>query len=508
MTQVSLLGAPQYTYHLSFPAKRGPQLVGKNMRKPDHYRPSPPRQDPRLSRRRFIKTAGVTVTLPMLPSLLHSKKASGQDCAPVQRFVGYMFGNGHKMDEHLPSETGSGDAWTLPPMLESMQDLKHQLTYVSGLENQMRRREFGDHAIGSGSLLTARKPTANEQFTNMSVDQAIANAMDGCGVPIHSLQLGTHNVGFSDSFGTYYTRNISWQADTIDNGDGTVDFPASAATPLGKEIDPQKAFDRLFEGFDPEVSSVESEMRTQLRQSVLDTVLAQADGLLPRLNAADQQKVDELFTGIRTLEQELQGGAARGGTCEVPAEPAGMQDFTAQMASMHDLMAIALQCDITRVITFMMGDALSNRNLGFIPDVAAIGGEANDHAVSHHGGDPDMVAKFRAIVLWKMERIAEFLRKLEGITDSDGQSLLTNSLVWISSEIADGNRHNHDDKPILLAGSLGGLVTPDRHVRYPTSRNWDQVKTYGDFFITLLSLYGVTTSSFGNDGKEAIEWHV
>ena len=477
------------------------------MRRPDHFRPAQPKRDERrFSRRRFIQTAGVTVTLPMLPSLLHTKKASGQACASVQRFLAYMFPNGHKMDEHAPSSAGSGDEWSLPPMLESMQDLKTELLYVSGLENQMRRREFGDHAIGCGSLLTARKPTANQQVTNMSADQAIADGLSGC-QGIQSLQLGTHNIGPSDSFGNYYTRSISWRGETVDNGDGTVDFPSGPATPLGKEIDPQKAFDRLFEGFDPEASSADAEMRAALRTSVLDTVVAQADGLLPSLNADDQKKVDELFTGIRSLEQEIQTRAAAG-DCTIPLEPAGRLEFPDQLNYMHELMAIAFQCDITRVISFMMGDALNDRNLGFIPDVAAIGGESNDHAVSHHAGNADLVAKFRAMVVWKMERIAEFLARLNSITDFDGQPLLNNSLVWISSDIADGNRHNHDDKPILLAGRLGGLVTTDRHVRFPTSRNYDQVKTYGDFFITLMSLYGVNTTAFGNDGVEAIEWHV
>jgi hypothetical protein len=111
------------------------------------------------------------------------------------------------------------------------------------------------------------------------------------------------------------------------------------------------------------------------------------------------------------------------------------------------------------------------------------------------------------MVLWKMGQIAGFLRKLKALTDSNGQSLLDTTLVFISSEIADGNRHNHDDLPILLAGRLGGLVTPDRHVRFPTSSDYTKVKTYGDFFITLLGLYDVKVTAFGDDGKEAIAWN-
>ena len=108
--------------------------------------------------------------------------------------------------------------------------------------------------------------------------------------------------------------------------------------------------------------------------------------------------------------------------------------------------------DITRVITFMMGDALNDRSLSFIPAVSSAGGDAGDHSVSHHSNQAGTVAKYRAMVLWKMEQIAGFLSKLKTAQDAEGKSLLDTSLVFISSEIADGNRHNHDDKPILLAG--------------------------------------------------------
>jgi hypothetical protein len=458
-----------------------------------------------LSRRRFIRTAGLTITLPMLPSLLYTRGAGAAgECAAPKRFIAYMFPNGHHMPEHLPMGTGSGAAWQLPPMLAAMEDLKAELTFVSGLENQQRRREFGDHAIGCGALLTARKPTANQQRTNMSVDQAIADAIGDC-TPIPSLQLGTHNAGPTDAFGTYYTRNISWRGPVQDNGDGTLTFPVGDATPLGKEIDPRKAFDRLFQGADDETSDAEAEMRRALRKSVLDAVVPHADSLRNRLNAPDRAKVEELFTGIRELEAEIANTPVPG-ACTPPVEPVSDQDFTEQVESMHEIMAIALQCDLTRVATFMLGDALSDRNLSFIPDVAAVGGNASDHSVSHHTGQSELVEKFRSMVLWKMDQIGRFLRKLKERQDADGATLLDNSLVWISSEIADGNRHNHDDKPILLAGRLGDLVTPDRHVRFPTSRDYSQVKTYGDFFITLLDLYGVKTETFGDDGKEAIQW--
>ncbi len=460
-----------------------------------------------ISRRRLLATAGVTLTLPLLPSLFRGKDAKADACGPNRRFLAYMFSNGHHMPEHLPTGVGVGDAWQLPPMLEAFADVKQHLTFVSGLENQQRRQEVGDHAIGCAAMLTARKATKNAPILSMSVDQAIADEMATCRTGLHSLQLGTHNIGPKDEFGTFYTRSISFRGQAIAGADGSMTYPHGEVTPLGKEVDPRLAFDRLFAGADPHATAKEREMRRALRLSVLDTVTPQITSLSPRLGIDDRRKVDELLTGIRSLELEIEAQAAL--DCVPPEAPPedALADFSRQLDVLHEIMAVALSCDVTRVITFMMGDGLSDRNVAFIEGVGSRGGSTGDHAISHHSNVPDLVAKFRDMVLWKMARIASFVRLLSEKTDPDGTPLIDNCLVMISSEIADGNRHNHDDHPILLAGGLGGLVDTNRHVRFPTSNDWSQVKTYGDFFITLLSLFDVRATGFGDDGKEAIEWH-
>lgn len=462
--------------------------------------------NPRFSRRRFITSAGVTVTLPMLPSLLYTRNASAATCTPLKRFLAYMYPNGLHMAESLPALVGSGADWSLPPMLTGLAPVKSDLLIVTGLENQMRRRTgAGDHAMGCGALFTARKPTANQQINNMSVDQAIGDQLMGCR-GLHSLQLGTENTGGTDDYGTYYTRSISWRGSVTPNADGTKTFPTGAATPLGKEIDPVKAFNRLFQGTDPAASASDAKLRKALRQSVLDAVVPHGDSLRNKLNPEDRIKVDELFTGIRSLEQEIQS-TADAAACTKPAAPVNTTDVQKKIELFHGLMAIGFQCDITRVMSFMMGDALSSKNLSFIPVVSSTGGAAGHHAVSHHSGDSAMVTKFKAMVQWEVGLMAGFVQKLKSMTDYDGKPVLDNTLVMFGSELADGNRHNHDDKPIMLAGKLGGLVTTDRHVRFPTNRDYTLVKTYGDFFITLLGLYDVKVTNFGDDGKEAIAWN-
>jgi hypothetical protein len=178
-----------------------------------------------------------------------------------------------------------------------------------------------------------------------------------------------------------------------------------------------------------------------------------------------------------------------------------------QLEAMHEMMALAFQCDITRVISFMMGDAQNQRDLKFIPDIGALGGDSTDHTISHHMNGGQRLVKFRAAVLWKQTQIAAFLTKLKTKTDADGKPLLANSLVLISSDLSDGNGHNHDNYPMLVAGQLGGSVVTDRHVAYPVLKDYTMQKTFGDFYINLLSLYGVNVKTFGDDGKEALAWN-
>lgn len=488
----------------------------------------------RFSRRRFIRTAGVTVTLPMLPSLLWRRRAEAACVQPIKRLIVYYYSNGNNIFKSFgdstvqdwpapPTATAnvSGADWTLPAALAPFKDLKSDMVLVQGLENQQRRRAFGDHAIGCGALLTARKPTANTPSTNGSIDQVIADAIAGCGMK--SLQLGIHDAGPSDSFGTYYTRSVSWRGPNDNkptaNADGTLTYPVGSATPLGKIIDPAKAFNSLFTGVDANASAAEAQMRLALRKSVLDSVMPHQSWLQNRLNGEDRSKVDQLFTGIRQLESSLQstGGPAAG--CQKPAAPASTTNVPTIVTAMNQLMVVAAQCDITRVMTFMLGDALNEKSVSFIPEIMKLGGDSADHAQSHHNGDATKLGKFKIIADWKQQQIAAFAAQLKAAKDADGQTVLHNSLVMCASELADGNRHNHDSIPITLLGQLGGAVVTDRRVAFPgvggggtgglgpgAGADYTKVKTFGDFFITLASLFGVKLATFGDDGKEAIVW--
>ncbi len=454
-----------------------------------------------LSRRRFLGTAGVTVTLPMLPSLMFERNAArAATCAPM-RFLAYFLPSGFWMDDWRPTGSpGPDSSWQLGPGLASLNDLKSELVMITGIENQSKRREFGDHSIGCGALLTARKPEKLRPITNSSVDQIIKD--ESCGA-MPSLQLGTHNIGGVDVFGTFFTRSISWRGPKQQLPGGKLAFPAGNATPLYKEVDPQKAFDNLFGGIDPTQTAEDAMKRRALRKSVLDAIKPHRDALRLRLDAVDQTKVEQLFTGIRELEAELQRAVPA--ACKPGARPAAQMTVEQHVDVMGKIIALAFQCDIRRVATFMLGDASNNRDMSFIPEVASIGGELADHRVSHHQNQEALVKKYRAIGRWKIERVGAILRTLRTLKDADGKSLLDNTLFMVSSDIADGQTHAHRDLPLMVAGKLGDKVRTNRWVRF--GRGTDgELKSFGDFYIRVLALYGIQVDTFGDDGKEPLSW--
>jgi hypothetical protein len=156
---------------------------------------------------------------------------------------------------------------------------------------------------------------------------------------------------------------------------------------------------------------------------------------------------------------------------------------------MSDLMALAFQCDATRIITFMLANAGSNRSYEFL------GVSGGHHEISHHQGLTDNFTKLTTINAWEIAKFASLLTKLDAIVDVDGKTLLDNALVFFSSEISDGNAHNHDDMPVLLAGSGGGTIAPGRHLVFPST------PSVAELFISMLAACRVEVAAFGDATK-------
>jgi hypothetical protein len=431
------------------------------------------------SRRAFLRGTGVALALPLLPSLLPKQAWADGDKPPV-RLVFWYVPNGIHMPAWRPAASGAG--YDLPLILEPLAPVQHQVSVLSGLTRLAGQFNIpGDHARGTGCFLTCERPhfTSDANILNgISVDQVAAQAI-GDQTPFSSLQLGLEaggSTGNCDSgYSCAYVRNISW---------------SDERTPLPKQHDPRVVFDRLFADYD-QPDPVAAERRRALRLSVLDAVADDAQDLQRKAGASDRIKLDQYLTGVREVERRIDAMGA-GAVCEVPGRPGTSLSVPQRAEVMNELMAVALQCDMTRIISYMFANGGSNRNHSWIS-----GASGGHHEISHHQNVAAEQQKIAAINRWEVELFSSFLQRLEGMVEADGSRVLDNTLVLFGSEISDGNRHNHDNLPVLLAGGGGGAVTPGRHVVYDR-------EPVADLYLAMLQAVGVTRSTFGMDGTRPL----
>lgn len=429
-----------------------------------------------LSRRTFLGGgAAVMIGLPFLEAMMTKKAAAGGVAGP-QRMLCIYVPNGMHMASWTPAQTGAG--YTLSPILQPLAALQDQFMVLTGLDNTPGQPEGpGDHAGGTSAFLTCTHVNKSEtKITNgTSVDQVYADYI-GSETIIPSLQLGIDgggNTGGCDSgYSCAYSRNISWVGNQ----------------PLSKLTSPSTAFDLLFAGFDPGATAEELALRKANKLSVLDHTLAEAESLKIKLGTTDQIKVEEYLDSVRELELKVLADEG-GPSCDpgiAPGEPGAIQDH---IDLMGDVIVKAFECDRTRVISFMVGNAGSNRNYNFLPNVTD-----GHHNHSHHGSQQANYDALISIDTWEIERLALLLTKLSEASDGASGSVLDNSMVYFSSEIEDGNAHRHTNMPIILAGGGGGTLTPGRHLVY----DGDPV---ANLYIDMLQKLGVDTNTFGDNGN-------
>ena len=429
----------------------------------------------KISRRLFLGGAGAAIALPLFESLAPRGLRAAAAVAPKRFFVFYV-PCGIVMNQWTPADEGTG--WTPSPILAPLAPWKDRTLVVTGLANRPARPDgAGDHAAGTGSFLSCvhvRKTEAENIANGRTVDQYAAAAL-GLGLRFQSLELGIDGgsaAGGCDSgYSCAYARNIAW---------------ADATTPLPKTTNPRVVFDRLFAGFDPDATAAELAKRKMYRSSILDLSRRQATDLKAKLGRTDQAKLEQYLSAIRDLESRLDSAAS---LCAPGQPPGSGLDYPAHVRAMLDLSALAFQCDQTRVITFMIGNAGSGRahpHLGIT--------EAH-HELSHHMSAQPTLDKLTAINTWELEQLAYLVGKLDGFADVDGQTLLDNSLVYLSSEIEDGNSHSHYNMPIVVCGGAGGTLATGRHVRYPGE------PPVADLYQAFLGALGAPVpATFGDDG--------
>ncbi|MFO0906470.1 MAG: DUF1552 domain-containing protein [Pirellulales bacterium] len=410
-----------------------------------------------LPRRTFLRGVGVAMGLPLLDVMLpRTVRAAGEVAKPPVRLAFVFFPNGAIMDSWTPTSTGSD--YSLPATLAPLAAHRNDLLVLSGLAQDNGRAKGdgpGDHARSAASFLTGAHPvkTAGADIrVGMSVDQAAAEKI-GARTRLPSLEVGIERgrqAGSCDSgYSCAYSNTISWKNST---------------TPVAKEINPRLVFERLFGAGAAGGKSAAD--RDFLRRSILDLVAEDARELQKSLGPTDRRKIDEYFTGVRELEQRIQRAEdeareVASGSRPVPKMdlPEGVpSDLEKHIRLMYDLMVLSFKTDTTRVATFMLANEGSNRSYSMV------GVNDGHHQLSHHQRDEEKVAKIQKIDQFLTTQFAYFLEQLKATPEGDG-TLLDHSLVMYGSGLSDGNRHRHDDLPILLAGRGGGTVAPGSHVR-------------------------------------------
>ena len=437
------------------------------------------------SRRTFLRGLSASIALPFLESIpTVAAVGSGKRLSttlPPRRMAFIYIPNGVQVPEWTPEREGAN--YALTPILEPLKPFQRDFLVLTGLTHDKARVNDdggGDHARSCATYLTGVQPVKTggaDIRLGPSVDQIAANTI-GRDNRLRSLELGCdkgNKPGPCDSgYSCAYTRNISWRSET---------------TPMPKEVDPRVVFERMFGSGNTSADRAVRARRRHERRSILDFVLGQARGLQGRVGTEDRRKLDEYFTAIREAERKIE--VTESEIKEMPVADtigpaAGIPEaYRDHIRLLSDMMVLAFQSDATRVSTFMYADAGSNRSYRFI------GVPEGHHELSHHGGDLKKQAKIARINYFHIEQFAYLLGRLQSIREGDG-TLLDNCMIVYGSGISDGNKHNHEDLPILVAGRGGGTIDSGRHVRYPNET------PLSNLYLSLLDRVGVPTESFGD----------
>jgi hypothetical protein len=439
-----------------------------------------------LPRRTFLKGVGAVVALPALDAMTpafasrldrRSLGGGGHSTPPLRLAFTYV-PNGVTMAHWTPAGEGAG--FECSRVLKPLERFREHTLVLSGLAQRNGRALGdgpGDHARAAASYLTGVHPrkTAGADIQNgISVDQIAAQHL-GTRTRFASLELGcddSRTVGNCDSgYSCAYTNSLAWRG---------------PATPMPPETNPRLVFERLFGDVDTSLPAETRARRLLYRRSILDLVTERTAALTATLGASDKRKLDEYLSSIREIERRIES-AEQDPTDLVPVidKPTGIPVlYPDYVKLMFDLQVIAFQTDLTRVVTMMMGREGSMRTY---PE---IGVPDPHHPLTHHRGNAEWIEKVTQVNVLHMELFAGFIEKLNATPDGDG-TLLDHSIIVYGSGLSDGNRHTHEDLPVLLVGR-GGRFRSGSHIVYPK----DTPMT--NLYLTLLDRMGVPAEKLGD----------
>jgi Protein of unknown function (DUF1552) len=478
-----------------------------------------------FSRRQMLRGAGVALALPWLESLA-PRAARGQAAATAarKRYVSMFYPHG-AVPYYWPAAPGAGDGWQLTSVLEPLAPLKSKIAVLGGVSNFS---PWGGHVEPSHGHVCAATWTCTRgngignANSGISVDQAIAKTIGGA-TALSSLQVGLSTLdSYTEGMPGQHSRSISW---------------ADPQTPLYKMISPQAVFDRLVGGgvnggastltaaasINMGVASDPmAERRRRLRKSSLDYVAESTVSLQTRLGRGDRARLDRFLTSVRALEQRVTEPAMQlQATCGLLPRPTEVYSVGQSAATipeqyvgdkppegydrghhanlMIDLVVMAIQCDMTRVVSFMIDDERSDFSYNFVPGrsftattstpdpaVAVTGAHGLQHCDVYNNG-------WLSILHWNMQKAAQLASKLDAIREGDGGSILDNTVITLASSMHSSN-HDTLDLPIILLGSGGGVLKQNVYQRWPT----ETPPELADLHLMLMQkVYGCPDTSFG-----------
>ncbi|MEM9368031.1 MAG: DUF1552 domain-containing protein [Planctomycetota bacterium] len=428
-----------------------------------------------LSRRTVLRGVGTTIALPLLDAMVPAATVQANTVASAESLkrIGYVYiPMGFHPDEWTPKNPGT--LQDLPSSLQPLSPVQEQVTVLSGMD--LQNAYPGSHATSNSAFLSAAQAKLTESsdyYLGTTVDQIAAKRI-GQSTQLPSLEMSMDllsTVGQCDNgYACVYQNNLSWSSPT---------------TPLPSEAHPRLVFEQLFgEGGTPQQRAT----ALRRRSSLLDGVAEEIKRLQRSLGGSDRNRVDDYLTSIREVERRIEQAMKTFRDNPLPDldRPVGVPASYAEHARlMFDLQVLAFRGDITRITTFQLAREASTRTY---PE---IGVPEPHHPVTHHGGNPQKLAKVAKINRFHVSLFAEFLQKLSAIREGNG-TLLDHSLFMYGSGMGDPDAHDHTNLPILVAGGAAGEMRGGRHIRF------EEPEPLSNLHLTLLNKVGVPLETFAD----------
>jgi hypothetical protein len=426
-----------------------------------------------LPRRTFLRGMGVTIALPLLDSMVPAQTPLGKTAAtPKSRFCGIYVPHGATMDKWTPAKEGAG--FDFSESLKPLEKFRDRVSVVTNLAHPMAggvgSDAGGDHARSAAVFLSGAHPEKASVHAGKTVDQVLADRI-GQDTPLPSIELAIEEAGLNcgSGYGCAYYNTISWRTPTL---------------PLPMENSPQVVFERLFGDGS---NSAQRLSRKKEDRSILDSVGDKVSRLQAKLDPGDRTRLSEYLEDIREIERRIQRAEQQSSNdLPVPEAPVGIPElFEDHIKLLFDLQVLAWRAEITRITTMMYARDTSGATY---PNSGVRDGF---HGASHHSNARARMDTFALINRYHVQMLAYLVEKLHSTPDGDG-NLLDHSVVLYGSSMSNGNQHDHDPLPVVVAGGASGQLKGGRHLVFPAHT------PMSNLMLALLDKLGVHQESFGD----------